>query len=296
MKKFGVVLGSFDGVHKGHQKVISLAADGNKIVPAAVYFFIPPASNGNKELITDFDERQQLFKEYGVKYTMSLNFEEIKNMTAEAFFRFLVERYNPAVICCGFNYRFGKDAKGSVQTLKQMCEQKGIELRVAGPVKIDGNTVSSTAIRTYLKNGDMENAASMLGRPFSFCGRVQKGDGRGKHLGFPTANVMYPAEKIKVKDGVYVTKITVGKKEYMGVTNIGARPTYPVDKPPSETYIINKKSNLYGKKVKIELLSYIRKPRAFASAAELSEQIKKDTAFALDYFVKQGNKKSMFIC
>lgn len=286
MKKFGVVLGSFDGVHKGHQKVISLAADGNKTVPAAVYFFIPPALNGNKELITTNEERLQLFKEYGVKHALSLNFEEIKDMSAEAFFRFLADRFNPAVICCGFNYRFGKGAKGNTETLKQMCEQNGIELRVADPAQIDGITVSSTAIRSLLKEGNMEKAAKMLGRPFSFCGKVQKGDGRGKHLGFPTANVPYPSQKIKVKDGVYVTKITVGKKTFMGVTNIGARPTYPMDNPPSETYIINKKANLYGKNVKVELLSYIREPRVFESAKLLSQQISADTATALAYFEK----------
>ncbi|MBP3691841.1 MAG: riboflavin biosynthesis protein RibF [Clostridia bacterium] len=286
MKRYAVVLGSFDGVHKGHQKVISLAADGNKLIPAAVYFFLPPALHGNKELITNNNERLQLFKNYGVKQTLTLDFEQIKNMSADAFFRFLVDRFNPAVICCGFNYRFGKGAEGDTKTLKQMCEQNGIELRVADPVEIDGTTVSSTVVRSLLKEGNVAKATKLLGRPFSFEGRVQKGDGRGRVLGFPTANVMYPDEKIKVKNGVYVTKITVGKRSYMGVTNIGARPMYPIDNPPSETFIINKKANLYGKKVKIELMDYIREPRIFESAWALSRQISEDANTARAYFEK----------
>ncbi len=286
MKRFSVVLGSFDGVHKGHQKVISLAADGNKTVPAAVYFFIPPTTCGAKELITNYQERLQLFAEYGVKHTLSLNFDEVKNMSAESFFRFLVDRFNPSVICCGFNYRFGKGAEGTTEILKALCEQNGIELRIAQPVEVDGTAVSSTAIRAHLKQGNVKAAAAMLTRPYSFTGRVQKGDGRGKTLGFPTANVEYPQNKIKVKNGVYVTKVTVGKKQYMGVTNIGARPTYPTDTPPSETFIINKKANLYGKLVKIELLEFIREPKAFESADALSQQIKKDADFAFNFFQK----------
>lgn len=286
MKRYAVVLGSFDGVHMGHQKVISLAADGNNFVPAAVYFFIPPNANGKKELITNYEERLECFNRLGVKQTLSLNFEEVKDMSAQSFFRFLVDRFDPAVICCGFNYRFGKGAEGNTDLLKDLCEQNGIELRVADPVEIDGNTVSSTAIRTLLKQGNVKAAAKMLSRPYSFCGKVQKGDGRGKNLGFPTANVEYPQNKIKVKNGVYVTKVTVGKKQYKGVTNIGARPTYPTDTPPSETYLINKKANLYGKQVKIELLEFIREPKAFESADALSQQIKEDTAFALEFFSK----------
>ena len=289
MKKYSVALGAFDGVHEGHKKVISLARGGG-LVPAAVYFFIPPSASGvEKELLTTDEERCRLFAELGIKEPVSLKFEEVKRLSPEEFFRFLQDRFDPRVICCGFNYRFGKNAAGNTETLKKLCEENGIELRVASPVEIDGETVSSTAIRSRLKAGDPAGAAKMLGRYFSFTGKVVRGDGRGENLGFPTANITYPAEKIKVKPGVYVSRLMVGGKALPAVTNIGKRPTYPCENPPVETYAINSKANFYGKTAKIELILYLRPQKKFASPNELSRAIDNDVKTALDFFENQRN-------
>ena len=290
MKKYSVVLGSFDGVHAGHKKVISLAAQSGDATVAAVYFLVPPAPDGNaKELITNESQRRRLFKTAGVKKLIALQFDEVRQLSPEAFFRFLRDAFNPQVICCGFNYRFGKNAAGDTNTLKRLCDKAGIELRVAEPVTADGITVSSSAVREYIKSGDMKHAGLMLGRPFSFEGQVQKGDGRGKSFGFPTANTAYPDELIKPKAGVYISRVWVKNKCYNAVTNLGGRPTYPADNPPAETYILDKCGNLYGKQIKTELFEYIREQKKFESAEELKTAIASDVCAAKRFFENKAN-------
>lgn len=282
MRRNSVVLGSFDGVHLGHKSVISLAK-GIHLTTAAVYFYMPPNANGeDKQLLTDNSTRKELFAKLGVKKTLCLDFDRVRQMSPEAFFGFLQEKFNPVRICCGFNYRFGKDAAGDISTLKELCDRNGIKLCVASAVKINGQTVSSTAIREYISNGEIEKANEMLGYSFSFGGEVVYGDGRGAALGFPTANIYYPDSLVKPKPGVYVTNLIIDNKKMRSVTNIGLRPTYPAEKVPSESFVLGVNKNFYGKQVKVELLHFIRENKKFESAKELSKAIENDIKSALE--------------
>ncbi|MBE6776861.1 MAG: bifunctional riboflavin kinase/FAD synthetase [Ruminococcaceae bacterium] len=273
--KTALALGSFDGVHIAHRKVLDLPCDHKK---TAVTFLEPPKMffEGKSELITTYSDKVEILKGLGFDEIVSLDFERVKNTEPQDFLNYLFEKYNPAVISCGFNYRFGKNGMGDVHLLKNFCGEKGIECKICDEVKSDGVSVSSSLIRSLLKNGEIEKANTLLARPFSFTGEIIKGDGRGRTMGFPTVNQKYPQELVNVKFGVYKTTVQIDGECYDAVTNIGLRPTFKSDCCLSETYIKNFTGDLYGKNVRVFLNSFLRSEKKFASKEELMKQIKKD--------------------
>lgn len=270
--KNALCLGTFDGVHKGHREVLNLPEGLKKI---AVTFSLPPKTvlSGKTELIMTFADKQRVLKGLGVEEILKLDFEKVKNMRALEFLDFLYEKYKPSLISCGFNYRFGKNAEGDTAQLRKYCEEKGITFKCSEPVLEDGKAVSSTLIRELIKNGEIEKANSLLTEPFSFETEVIDGDRRGRTIGFPTANQKYPNDLVKLKFGVYKVKVIIEKEEYEGITNIGIRPTFQTDYVISETYIKNFSSDLYGKKVRIIPLKFLREEIKFSSIEELKHQI-----------------------
>lgn len=273
--KTALALGSFDGVHIAHRKVLDLPCDHKK---TAVTFGMPPKMffEGKSELITTYSDKVEILKSLGFDEVISLDFESIKNTEPQDFLDFLLKKYNPTVISCGFNYRFGKNGAGDVTLLKSFCESKGIECIICDEVQSDGVAVSSSLIRNLLKNGEIDKANTLLGRPFSFCGEIIKGDGRGRTMGFPTVNQKYPEELVKVKFGVYKTTVQIDGKCYDAITNIGMRPTFKSDYIISETYIKDFSGDLYGKNVRVFLNSFLRSEKKFASKEELMKQIEED--------------------
>lgn len=268
--KNAVALGTFDGVHKGHIAVLSLPDGCRKI---AVTFSHPPKGG---ELIMTNEDKCRILKNIGIDEIFTLDFAEVKDMPATDFLDMLYEKYKPAIFSCGFNNRFGKDAKGDTALLKYYCENRGIELKCAEPVMQDGKVVSSTMLRDLLKNGEIEKANELLYEPFSFTAEVIKGDRRGRTIGFPTVNQRYPENLVKLKFGVYKTKIIIDGKEYSGITDIGFRPTFKTDYVISETFIKDFSGNLYGKTLKIIPLEFIREEKKFSSVEELKKQIAED--------------------
>lgn len=273
--KNALCLGTFDGVHMGHRAVFALAEGMNRI---AVTFKKPPKSFLLKkdELIFTFEDKCRILKEIGINEIMPLDFEKVRYIAPEEFLKGMYENYKPSVITCGFNYRFGKNGDGNTDLLWNFCNEKGIEFRCAKSVEYGGKAVSSTIIRNSLKNGEVEKANELLYEPFSFTALVNHGEMRGRTIGFPTINQVYPKELVEIKNGVYKVRVIIGDKDYSGISDIGKRPTYPLDYTISETYIKDFSGNLYDKEVKIIPLQYLREEKKFNDLSELKKQIAED--------------------
>jgi len=274
MKK-ALFLGSFDGLHKGHRAVLSVDDADFKI---AVTFKIPPkaALTKSPSLIMSLQDKCEALKKIGIDEVLVLDFLEVKDIEALSFLNFLKESFSPTLISCGFNYRFGKDGKGDTALLERFCLENGIKFVCAKPVNFDGKLVSSTLLREYLKNGDIKKANSLLFEPFSFYGEVKSGDKRGRTIGFPTVNIKYPDDLVRIKFGVYKSRVLIDGKLYDGISNIGIRPTFETDYIASETFIKDFSGDLYGKELRIFPNCFLREEKKFSSIQELKTQIETD--------------------
>lgn len=269
--KNALALGSFDGVHLGHKAVLELP---NGLRHIAVTFSVPPKFKSfESSLILTENDKEMYFKELGIDEIFSLDFEEIRNVEALNFLDFLKNKFNPAFISFGFNYRFGKDALGDTKLLKDYCESNNIEYKCVNAVECEDGIISSTNIRKLLSDGMVSEASKLLYKPFSFCEKVISGDKRGRTIGFPTINQRYPKELVRLKFGVYKSKVLFDGKEYAGITDIGIRPTFETDYVISETYIKNFSGNLYGKNVRVVPIEFLREEMKFSSVEELKKQI-----------------------
>lgn len=269
-----ISLGTFDGLHNGHLAVLRLPSDYNKI---ALTFKKPPKAHSSDSgiMLLTTEEKCNRLSSLGLE-PVCLDFADVKQLPAKSFLEQIKNDYNPAYISCGFNYRFGHDGLGDTALLEQFCSQNGIILNICPPVEDDGGIISSSRIRNLLAEGKIEEANRLLSAPFSFTATVNKGDGRGRTLGFPTINQRYPETLIPIKFGVYSTEIEIDGKCYHGITDIGTRPTYPVDFIISETFIEDFSGDVYGKKVTITPKKFLREEKKFNSKEELLKQIKID--------------------
>ncbi len=284
-----VALGCFDGVHIGHSEIISSAkeaADEKSLTCVVWSFQSPPKSilqgQTSSSVLTPISEKKALIRALGVDVFISVRFDEkISKMSACDFFEeILIKRLKAKQIFCGFNYRFGYKGSGDTALLQSLCEERGIALTVVDEIKTDGITVSSSAIRAYLASGELDMAKKMLGRPFALRGRVVDGQHLGRRLGFPTINQDVPADKISVKNGVYLTCLRLcGVKKY-GITNIGMRPTVNGVAPVCETHLLDFNGNLYGRILTVEFLKFMRPEKKFSSLDELTAQVRSDIELA----------------
>lgn len=269
-----VALGTFDGVHRGHLSVLGIPDSYNKI---ALIFQIPPkcVKKGLTELLMSPEEKQKRLETLGFR-VVALNFSEVEHMSPESFLEYIKSELSPAFISCGFNYRFGFMGAGDTELLGKFCAKNGIKLKVAEPVKEGESTISSSLIRRSLKNGEISYANRLLGYDYSFTSPVIRGDGRGRTLGFPTINQRYPEYLTPIKFGVYKSEILIDNRVYKGITNVGRRPTFPVDYIICETFIKDFSGDLYGSELRIALKEFLREERKFSSVEELKHQVLKD--------------------
>ncbi|MEE0946936.1 MAG: riboflavin biosynthesis protein RibF [Acutalibacteraceae bacterium] len=277
MEKTAIALGTFDGVHLGHKAVLEAAVNSG-IFAVAVAFEIPPKTYFSKEgiILTDKEEKTRLIKQTGIKKIDYLDFLKVKDISAKDFFDYLIKKYAPSLIVCGYNYSFGKGGQGNTELLEELCVKNGITLKVIDKVTLDGEAVSSTHIRNLIKDGNVKKAALLSGQPFSISAQVIHGDERGRKIDFPTVNQLLEKDIATVKFGVYMSKAIIDSKEYYGMTNIGLRPTYPAHSPIMETHFFDFHGNLYDKTLRIELLDFLREEKKFSCLNELKEAITKD--------------------
>lgn len=273
--KKAVVLGTFDGVHKGHRAVISSVKDCNI---TAVTFLYPPKMYFDKSVKALYppEIKAEALKSLGVEKIEILDFLKVKDISPIDFLNVIKKKYNPDIIACGFNFRFGKNALGSTELLKEFCNSNNTELKISNPVSVGGNVVSSSEIRALIENGEIKQANKLMLFPFSFKAPVIKGKKLGRTLGFPTANQVYPENIVVPRFGVYEVEAIIDNKSHKGVSDIGVKPTVGSDKIQCETYILDYSKNLYSKDLKIVLKSFIRPEMKFSGVEELKNQIKKD--------------------
>lgn len=287
--EYAVALGFFDGLHTAHLSVIEgvLKFREKGFSPAVMLFDQHPKKilSGDKiPLLQQTEKRDAKLQEMGVKplYTV---FSDIKDLSPEDFVKnILADKFSAGAVVCGFNYRFGKNGAGDSSLLREICARFGIEVVVCPEVLYEGEAVSSTRIRKLIKSGDIEEANKMLGYNFSFTSEIFTGDRRGRLLGAPTINQYLPDELIVPLFGVYASRVYFNGKEYIGVTNIGNRPTFDGESVRSETFIIGFEGDLYGKAVEIELFKFIRPEQKFNTADELKTQIAEDVEATKKYF------------
>ena len=274
-----LALGTFDGFHIGHKRVIENAIASNR-KPKVLLFNEHPQKVLKKkspgELITETD-KIKLLEAWGVEPVI-LNFGDIMSLTYEEFFyEIIVKKIGASVLSCGFNYHFGSKALGNTENLKALCEKENIELLVSEPVEYMGEPVSSTRIRNAIRNGNIEDANNMLGREFSYDFLVVHGDARGRTIDSPTINQFFTEDFIIPQYGVYASYSVIDGKKYPSVTNVGVRPTIDgLSKERSETNIVGFTGDLYDKNISVHLLKKIREEMKFNNLDELKNQIAKD--------------------
>lgn len=282
-KKTSVALGLFDGVHLGHRAVLELALKNavNGRAPS-VFTFMPDTvlrkQTGADGYIYPQAEKERILKALGFGMIYSPPFSEICGMTGEEFAEnILAKKMNAEAVCCGTDFRFGKNASCGVGELKKLGERYGFEVFTAEDVMLDGNIVSSGLIRRLLGDGDVKAAEKYLSAPYSVCGEVVSGAHIGRTIGFPTANQLFEDGQLVVRFGVYASRVTVDGKAFPAMTNIGIKPTVDYDgKPLAETHIIGFSGDIYGKKIRTSLVEFIRPEKKFSSVEELKHQIKDD--------------------
>lgn len=280
-----MALGNFDGVHKGHQELISKAVKTAKKhgIKSAVFTFSNHPRNtiaGKKpvENIIYNEEKAELIEALGVDYLFDIPFtEDVQTMDAVDFVeKLIVDRFQATETFCGFNYKFGYKAGGNVKVLRACAKEMGFTANVVNPVTVEGEVVSSTLIRGLVKSGEVDECFKYLGRNYSIGGEVVVGNRLGRTLGFPTSNIMIDENMITPPNGVYVTNAIYNGVTYPSVTNVGVKPTIGQYKKNMETHIFNFNKELYGKHIKIEFLKMTREEVKFSSVEELSAQIARD--------------------
>lgn len=281
-EKTAVALGIFDGVHLGHQAVLKLAVGQvkNGLTPSVVTFLpsIVSLKKCGSGFIFGESEKIRLLKKYGVNNICSFEFNDIRDMDGEKFAEeILVKEMNASFVCCGNDFRFGKDAASGVEELRKFGEKFGFSVCAAADVSFDGETVSSTKIRRALLDGKVSEAKMLLGRPYSIAGQAVHGAHLGSSIGFPTVNQLFEKCQLVPKYGVYASNVTIDGKRYGAMTNIGVKPTVDYDGCPlAETHIFDFEGDLYGAEIVTEILDFIRPEMKFGSVEELTKQLVSD--------------------
>lgn len=279
-----LALGFFDGLHSGHKKVISNAvreAEKRGGKSGVVTFYDHPTcffKNVQPKYLLERKTRIKMLEELGVDYLYQIKFDEnISTLEPKDYLNILVDNFHPTSITTGFNHYFGKDKKGDSKLLNSLQNEYGYKYFEIEPKIVANEVVSTSLIKKNLLDGEIELANSRLGYEFFIEGEVVEGQKIGRTIGFPTANLNYPAEIIELPYGVYKTEAEIDGEKYASVTNYGLRPSVASDNSAFlEVHLKNFDKDIYGKVLKINFLKKIRNEIKFNSLQELQVQIKKD--------------------
>ncbi len=285
-----VTLGNFDGIHLGHQKLISTVKEYAKRdnLKSVVFSFYPHPvtvfkTKDNFSTMLDTREKKFVLNNMGVdvlvQYPFTLDFA---TLSPREFFDMLVEKTNCRVLVVGENYFFGKDKAGNYRTLKEFGKEKGILVIAIPPIEVGGERVSSSRVRGLIRNANMSEVIKLLNKPYFVTGRVADGEKRGRSMDFPTINVITSKEKLLPPNGVYLTRVAFDGKLYTSMTNVGVCPTFDGHERRVETHIFDFDEVIYGADVMICFYKWLREERGFSSVRELKTQLEKDKRLAME--------------
>jgi len=288
-----LALGNFDGVHLGHREILraTVCAAKEKNGKSAVLIFHPHPIHvlfptRTPSLLLNLEDRIRLIGEAGVDYIIIHPFtREFASIGPEQFSKdILIEKLHVSSVVIGFNYTFGRQGMGNAEDLAKFGHNFGFSVQVVNAVEKNGGPVASSRIRSLIAMGRVEEAGEMLGYPFVLKGEIIHGDGRGRQIGYPTANINTSCEIIHPGHGVYLTRAFItdiggerGNSIYWSLTNVGKRPTFGKSEPSVEVHLLDmKQKNIYGLVLNVQFLQKIREEKAFIGARELAEQIQND--------------------
>ena len=288
-----VAVGTFDGVHIGHQvlisRAVSLAREAD--VPCVVFTFQNhPLSVLAPQRVPSFlsssEERRRVFASLGVDFVIEEPFtKELASLSAEGFLSRLVETLAPRTVVVGENFSFGAGGRGTPEFLASQGKNMGFHVEKVPLLSHAGETVSSTRIRVLLSAGDVLLAGELLGRPFSITGVVVHGDERGRTLGFPTANLLPPKGEACPANGAYAVRVVLGSgEEKIGVANVGSNPTFDGNERRVEAHLLDFSGDLYGQDITVRFVERLRAEKKFPSPEALVGQIRRDEQKAREIF------------
>ncbi|GAA4972876.1 bifunctional riboflavin kinase/FAD synthetase [Algibacter aquimarinus] len=288
-----ITIGTFDGVHIGHQQIIKRLINTGKtenLKSVILTFFPHPRmvlqKDSNIKLINTIDERSQILDDLGLDYLLIKKFtKDFSRLSAEDFVKqILVDKLKAKKIIIGYDHRFGRNRNADINDLKTFGETFNFEVEEISMQEINDVAVSSTKIRNALKDGDIMRANKFLGYNFMLNGTVVEGKGLGRTLQFPTANILIEEDyKLIPKQGVYIVNSKIKNKLYFGMMNIGENPTVDGNEETIEVHFFGFNKDIYGRKIQINLLKHIREEQKFESVDALKNQLNKDKKTALDY-------------
>lgn len=290
-----IALGTFDGVHLGHSALLNKLIEVSKRdnLNSLVYTFdelpLNVLFNESKiKIIMTGSEKEEAISNFEIDYLFIKHFDlKYADMSYNDFINHLLTFTNLKHIIVGFNFTFGYKAEGSSSILKSTLEKAGVKVTVIPPVLYDNIPVSSSKIRNYINDGEVECAAKLLGQPYSIESIVVQGKQLGNTLGFPTANINYDSTKVLPKTGVYITLTEVDGKRFPSISNVGYNPTVESNnnkKIKIETNLLDYSDSLYGEKIRVYFIKKVRNEKTFKSIDDLKDQISKDVQTARKYF------------
>ena len=289
-----ITLGNFDGVHLGHQKIFErVKEEASRFHGESVVITFEPhplkvlSPRNCPPLLTPFRKKMILIEKTGIETVLCIEFSSTfsKNSPYEFIKNILVDNLKVRKIIVGYNYRFGRHHEGGIETLKNISQRFNVEVEVVEALKIDHMVVSSSKIRELIKEGEVENAAKLLGRDYLIVGRVVEGAKRGHTLGFPTANLEI-SDELYPKKGVYAVEVVWNHQFFRGLANVGFNPTFLPSSDSQkglfslEVYIFDFNQKIYGEELQVSFKKSIRDEIRFDSPSQLIEQINKDVRWA----------------
>lgn len=291
-------IGMFDGVHLGHCSIIKkLKQIANEIdTPSALLSFSPHPRlvfNPNEELklLNTASEKQSLLENLGIDYFFIQNFDEsFRNLTGEEFVKkILINQLNVRYLIIGYDHTFGKNKSGDFHLLKKMSEEYGFQVLQTEAIDMDNQHISSTKIRTALRDGLVKDANRMLGYDYEVSGKVIHGKKIGRTIGFPTANMLWDKQKLLPKEGAYIVSVKIDHTIYNGMLSIGTNPTVEGNELTMEVHIIDFKDDIYNKEISVIFHDFLHEQIKFESLEALIQQLNKDKELTKAFFRNRNN-------
>lgn len=287
-----VTLGKFDGLHRGHEllmKTVLKCKEKHGVASVAFTFDMPPRNRVEEivaNVLTTNDEKQYIFEKQGLDYLVECPFTaEVMAMEPKAFIEWIVKSLNMKYVVVGDDFRFGCKRAGDYHTLQEYEKEYGYQTIVLDKLKDSNRDISSTYVREKIAEGNIRKANELLGYNYFIKSEIVHGKQLGRRIGIPTINMILPADKLLPPNGVYVTEVLIDGQKYMGVTNVGCKPTVSDESIVGvETYIDNFHEDLYGQKIVVSFIEFLRTEMKFGSIEELKAQMESDIEVSKRYY------------